>query len=58
MNSTIRRIRRRMEGPEVQTSIVNVLKNDEGLADGLVSMDENRDLISCRQDWIGEEAGS
>ncbi len=47
-----------MEGPEVQTSIVNVLKNDEGLADGLVSMDENRDLISCRQDWIGEEAGS
>jgi hypothetical protein len=51
VSSTIIRIRRedgRTGGPDV----VNVLNNDEGLADGLVGMDESRDFLV---DGIGSE---
>lgn len=47
MNSTIIRIRRE-DGGTGGPDVVNVLNNDEGLADGLVSMDENWDFLVDR----------
>jgi hypothetical protein len=44
LNSTIVRIRREDRGSG-GPDLVNVLNDDEGLADGLVGMDENGDFL-------------
>jgi hypothetical protein len=44
LNSTIERIRRE-DGGSGGPDLVNVLNDDEGLADGLVGVDENGDFL-------------
>jgi hypothetical protein len=52
MNSTIVRIGRENGGSGGAPNIVNVLNNKEGLANGVVGVDENRDFLV---DGIGLE---